>query len=151
MTSAFRLWDPQRPVAFISKVGACCVAWAVQPLVPKRHFLCVNEPIFAHNVRHPRHSHCIHIHKESKEPVGSFMKCDITLPLISIWRREKTSFTSSDAGIHLVFTLITSLRHWAHRWSLRGKNLADRKLWKKINLTFACSKEKWGRENSNRR
>lgn len=119
--------------------------------MPKRHFLCVNEPILPHNVSHPRHSHCIHIHKESKEPVGNFIKCDTTLPLISIWTREKSI-------IHLVrrrYSLSLHLNHISGTEPIDGVSEGRISLTgnyeKKINLTFACSKEKWGRENSNRR
>lgn len=87
--------------------------------------------------------HCIHIQKESRRTCGKlYSRWYYPAPSIYMGEGKKTSFTSSDTGIHLVFTLITSLRHRAHRWSLRGKTLADRKLWKKINLTLACSKRK---------
>ena len=141
--SAFRLWDPQRLTALMSKVRAHCVVWAVKPFAPKWHFLCEYEPILVPNVKcHPRHLHCIHIQRRVKRKLTLVSVIIPYTPYKSIWIRKKNI-------IHLVrhrYSLCLHLNHifqaLSHRWSLWGRNLADRKLWKRINLTFPCSKKK---------
>ncbi len=148
--SAFRLWDPRRPTVLMSKVRAHWVVWAERPFAPKWHFLCENESILAPNVEcHPRHPHCIHIQTRVKMKLWEALLCVILTHTIYIYmdKEKKNHF------VRHRYSLCLHLNHifqaLSHRWSLWGRNLTDRKLWKRINLTFACSKKK--RESARKR
>lgn len=132
----------------MSKVRAHRVVGVVKPFAPKWHFLCESEPILVPNVkRHPRHLHFVHIHRRVKMKLRETL-LSMTLPYtLYIYMEEGKKlihFVRHRYSLSLHLNLI--FQALSHRRSLSGMNLADRKLWKGINVTFACSEENRGRD-----
>lgn len=133
----------------MSKVRAHRVVWAVKPFAPKWHFLCEYEPILVLNVeRHPRHLRCVHIHRRVEMKLWeTLLSMALPYTLYIYMEKKKTLFTLSDTGIHYVFTLISSFRHWAIEGVSQGGisltgNYEKELMWPSL----AARKREWEKE-----
>lgn len=120
----------------------------VKPFASNWHFPCMSSKWLL-MWSHPRHQ--INIQRRVKMSLRDFIKSDIAIRSIYLYEKGKNMarFVRHRYSLCLHFNHIFQAPH--HRWSLWGRNLGDRKLRKRINLTFACGREKRGRKGKQAR